>query len=62
MKENKKEHNRIEWKEQRRKADNRIGDEGARMISEVLKSNSTLTKLNLYSEGEYKEWKKIKRA
>ena len=26
---------------------NKIGDEGARMISEGLKNNSTLTKLNL---------------
>ena len=26
---------------------NNIGDEGARMISEALKINSTLTKLNL---------------
>ena len=29
---------------------NKIGDEGARMISEGLKSNSTLTYLNLYSD------------
>ena len=28
-------------------ADNLIGNEGARMISEVLKTNSTLTTLNL---------------
>ena len=27
--------------------DNKIGDEGARMISESLKSNKTLTKLDL---------------
>ena len=27
--------------------ENNIGAEGAKMISEVLKSNSTLTKLNL---------------
>ena len=29
------------------KVDNKIGDSGARMISEVLKCNSTLTTLNL---------------
>ena len=33
---------------------NEIGDEGARMISEGLKSNSTLTELDLRGEGEYK--------
>ena len=33
---------------------NNIGDEGARMISEGLKCNSTLTKLNLRSDE--KEW------
>ena len=27
--------------------DNKIGDEGVKMISEVLKSNSTLTELDL---------------
>ncbi len=32
------------------------------MISEVLKSNSTLTKLDLMGEGEYKQWKKIKKT
>ena len=31
-------------------ADNNIGDEGARMISEALKCNSTLTKLWLGSD------------
>ena len=31
-------------------ADNYIGDEGARMISEGLKSNSTLTTLDLPGE------------
>ena len=31
---------------------NNIGDEGARMISEVLKSNSTLTELNLYGDDK----------
>ena len=29
---------------------NNIGDDGARMISEGLKSNSTLTELNLSSD------------
>ena len=33
-------------------ADNNIGDEGARMISESLKTNTTLTELNL--EGDEK--------
>ena len=32
------------------KTDNEIGDEGAGMISEVLKSNSTLTTLYLNCE------------
>ncbi len=36
-----------------KKIDNNIGESGARMISEVLKSNSTLTKLNL--GGDEKE-------
>ena len=35
---------------------NDIGDEGARMISEVLKSNSTLTTLYLMSDEN--EWRK----
>ena len=34
--------------------DNNIGDEGARMISEGLKCNSTLTELNLSCDE--KEW------
>ena len=33
---------------------NKIGDEGARMISESLKTNTTLTELNL-SNDEYNE-------
>ena len=32
--------------------ENRIGDEGARMISEGLKINSTLTELNLGGDGK----------
>ena len=32
---------------------NNIGDEGAIMLSEVLKSNSTLTKLNLYGDDNW---------
>ena len=31
------------------------------MISEGLKSNSTLKILNLWGEGEYKKWKKKKK-
>ena len=38
---------------------NEIGAEGARMISEALKINSTLTKLYLSSEGEKKKKEKI---
>ena len=33
-------------------ADNGIGDEGAKSMSEMLKSNTTLTTLNLGSEDE----------
>ena len=39
---------------------NNIGDEGAAMISEGLKSNSTLTTLDLWSdEKEEYKWKMI---
>ena len=34
---------------------NNIGDEGAKMIREGLKSNSTLTILDLRSKGEKEE-------
>ena len=34
--------------------DNKIGDEGARMISESLKINTTLTELNLGCDEIYK--------
>ena len=34
--------------------DNKIGDEGAKALSEMLKVNTTLTSLNLWSE-EYQE-------
>ena len=38
-------------------ADNKIGADGARMISEGLKSNSTLSKLDLGSDDdENDEW------
>ena len=44
------------------KTGNRIGVEGVKMISEVMKSNSTLTSLNLTSEEEKpKEKRQIKR-
>ena len=39
---------------------NKIGDEGAKSMSEMLKSNTTLTSLNLYGEEEGKT-KKEKR-
>ena len=38
---------------------NNIGDEGARMISEALKCNSSLTELNL--NGDEKNGKKRKK-
>mgnify|MGYP004504399843 CR=1 FL=1 len=34
--------------------DNGIGDEGAKSMSEMLKSNTTLTSLNLRCEEEWK--------
>ena len=34
---------------------NRLGDEGAKMISEGMKSNSILTELNLGGEEQKKE-------
>ena len=34
---------------------NKIGDTGAKSLSEALKSNTTLTKLNLYSENKRKK-------
>ena len=42
------------------KTDNRIGDEGAKMISEGMKSNSTLTSLNLGCEEEKQKRRKKK--
>ena len=36
---------------------NYIGDEGARMISEALKTNTTLTALHLYSDENEVKWK-----
>ena len=38
---------------------NNIGDEGARMVGEALKSNSTLTRLNLRSNKKMRSNKKI---
>ena len=35
--------------------DNDIGNEGAKSMSEALKSNTTLTSLNLWSEEEERE-------
>ncbi len=40
--------------------DNSIWYEGVKMISEVLKSNSTLTKLNLSSDEKKRKEKKRK--
>ena len=42
------------------KTDNRIGDEGCRMISEALKENSSLTYLSL--DSQEKEDKRMKRG
>ena len=46
---------KIEMKKMKKWTDNHIGAEGARMISEGLRSNSTLTTLNLRGE-ENEEW------
>ena len=35
-------------------ADNRIGNEGTKAISEVLKKNTTLTSLNVFCNGKRK--------
>ena len=40
---------------------NGIGDEGAKSLSEMLKSNTTLTSLNLYGEEERKNREREKR-
>ena len=37
---------------------NRIGDEGAKAMSEMMKVNSTLTSLNLWGEEEKKREEK----
>ena len=36
--------------------DNKIGDSGTKMISEVLKRNSTLTRLDLSSDLKKEKW------
>ena len=41
--------------------DNKIGDEGAKAMSEMLKVNTTLTTLNLSCEEERKERRERKR-
>ena len=41
--------------------ENRIGDEGAKAMSEMLKVNSTLTTPNLRGEEERKERRERKR-
>ena len=40
---------------------NRIGDEGAKAMSEMLKVNTTLTTLDLWREEERKREKRKKR-
>ena len=42
--------------------DNRIGDEGAKALSEVLKANTTLKKLYLGSEKNEKEGVRTRNA
>ena len=37
---------------------NKIGYEGAKTISETLKINTSLTKLELYSDEKDKKWKR----
>ena len=37
---------------------NNIGDEGAKSLSEMLKSNTSLTSLNMWSEQEEKDKKR----
>ena len=46
--------NWIKW------TDNDIGDEGARMISEALKTNTTLTTLHLGCDENEVKWKQPK--
>ena len=41
--------------------DNDIGDEGSKSISELLKINTSLTKLNLKSGNPEKWWKRMKK-
>ena len=43
---------------------NKIGDEGAKSLSEMLKVNTTLTKLNLWGEeeGKGKEKQEMKKS
>ena len=43
------------WKEVKEWIGNQIGDEGAEVISESLKINTSLTELNL--AGDAKSWK-----
>ena len=40
--------------------ENRIGDEGAKSLSEILEENKTLTELNLESEKEKGARKRMK--
>ena len=47
-----------EEREKERLTENKIGDEGAKAMSEMLKVNSTLTTLDLGGEEERKEKEK----
>ena len=49
---NEKIEKKYEWNDKWIWTDNNIGEEGARMISEALKINSSLTDLNLYCDAK----------
>ena len=55
----KKKEKDTKWKEERITG-NVVGAEGAKALSEMLKVNTTLTKLELWSEKERKEKEKSK--
>ena len=57
-----KKEKREEKEKEELKTGNDIGDEGAKSMSEMLKVNSALTTLNLWSEEERKEKRKKKKG
>ena len=54
----KKEKRKEKEKKEERMTDNEIGDEGAKALSEMLKVNTTLKRLNLSCEKERKKERK----